>query len=192
MVNWDKNRARGRNRARALALSAAMGLTGLTPLSPLWAQAKPSPSEATPPPARPPAAPTLPSVTQPPIVTPPVATAPNGTPAAPNPAVPPPNLGPNLAAPPPTFTTPETNTTAVPQFTGRISLIKIVGNQNITTPAILAVINQSGLRLGDAYSAGVATTARDAVKGMGYFSGDVDLSGTQDPGGRHRPDLHRA
>jgi len=166
-------------------MSATLGLTGLTPLTPLWAQADPSPSAATPPPAKPPAAPTLPSVTQPPIVTPPVATAPNGTPAAPNPAVPPPNLGPNLTAPPLTLTAPapDTNETPVPQFTGRISLIKIVGNKNIITPAILAVINQTGLRVGDAYAAGVATAARDAVKGMGYFSGDVILTGTQDPAG---------
>ncbi len=185
MVNWDKNRARGRNRARALVMSATLGLTGLTPLTPLWAQAEPSPPAATPAPTKPPAAPTLPSVTQPPIVTPPVATAPNGTPTAPNPAVPPPVLGGDLAAPPPTITTtpPDTNTAPVPQFTGSITLIKIAGNQNITTPAILAVINQTGLRVGDAYSAGVATAARDAVKSMGYFSGDVVLTGTQDPAG---------
>jgi len=184
LVNWDKNRARGRNRARALVMSATLGLTGLTPLTPLWAQADPSPPAAAPVPTRPPAAPTLPSVTQPPIVTPPVATPPNGTPAAPNPAVPPPNLGPNLSAPPPTVTTgPDTNAAPVPQFTGRISLIKIVGNQNIITPAILAVVNQTGLRVGDAYSAGVAAAARDAVKSMGYFSGDVVLTGVQDPAG---------
>jgi len=193
---WNKNRAHGtciKRRACALAVSGVLGLTGLAPLLPAAAQGKaadnagdtgtagqagpPTPRPGPPPPA------TLPSITAPPIVTPPVATPPTDQPPAPNPT--PPAGGarglPTFTVP--TLNPPSTDTSAAPQFTGRVSRITISGNQNISDAAIRAVITQAGLRLGEPYSAGVAVAARDAVKNMGYFNGDVALNGGQDPAG---------
>ncbi len=70
-----------------------------------------------------------------------------------------------------------------PQLTGRISRILIVGNKNINDAAIRGVITSAGLKLGDTYTPENAATARDAVKAMGYFNGDIGLSGGQDPAG---------
>ncbi len=70
-----------------------------------------------------------------------------------------------------------------PQLSGRISRILIAGNKNINDAAIRGVITSAGLKLGDAYTPENAAAARDAVKAMGYFNGDVLLSGAQDPAG---------
>ena len=131
-------------------------------------------------------APNLPSVTNPPIVTPPVATPPvaappgNPTPAAPAAAPPAFNLPPlNL----PGGATGDGGGPGAPQLTGRVSRLAIVGNANINGDAIRAVIASAGLRLGNAYTAGLADAARDAVKGMGYFNGDVGVGAEPDPAG---------
>ena len=104
-----------------------------------------------------------------------------------------PDGGVNTAAPPaPSFTLPpgvagggtETDTAPdAPPLTGRISRILIVGNKNINDAAIRGVITNAGLRLGNTYTPANAAAARDAVKAMGYFNGDVGLSGIQDPAG---------
>ena len=70
-----------------------------------------------------------------------------------------------------------------PQLSGRISRILIVGNKNINDAAIRGVIASAGLKLGDMYTPENAAAARDAVKAMGYFNGDIGLSGAQDPAG---------
>lgn len=70
-----------------------------------------------------------------------------------------------------------------PLLSGRISRIGIVGNKNINDAAIRGVITSAGLRLGDTYTPENAAAARDAVKAMGYFNGDIGLSGGQDPAG---------
>jgi len=188
---WNKNRAHGTciSRACAFAVSGMLGLTGLAPLLPASAQdtqdkagdTAPA-APAVPRPGPPPPA-TLPSITDPPIVTPPVATPPTDQPPAPNPA---PAAGGPAGLPTftvPTLNPPSTDTSAAPQLTGRVSRIAVLGNQNISDAAIRAVITGAGLRLGEPYSAGVAVSARDAVKNMGYFNGDVGLSGGQDPAG---------
>jgi len=134
-------------------------------------------------------APTLPSVTNPPIVTPPVATppiaAPPGDPTPP--ATKPPALNvPPLNLPPlnlPGAAAGEGTAPGAPQLTGRVSRITVTGNANINGDAIRAVVSQAGLRLGDAYSAGLANASRDAVKGMGYFNGDVGIGAEPDPAG---------
>ncbi|MGI4787213.1 MAG: BamA/OMP85 family outer membrane protein [Janthinobacterium lividum] len=94
------------------------------------------------------------------------------------------------ATPAPAFTVPpvdgaDTTDTAgnAPQLTGRISRILIAGNRNINDAAIRGVITSAGLRLGDTYTAANAIAARDAVKNMGYFNGDIGLTGAQDPAG---------
>ncbi len=89
---------------------------------------------------------------------------------------------------PPTLTTPDgsagTDTAPdAPQLTGRISRVLIVGNKNINDAAIRGVVTSAGLKLGDTYTAANAASARDAVKAMGYFNGDIGLSGSQDPAG---------
>ena len=199
MVLWDKNRAQVKRRACALVLSASLSLTGLSQFLPASAQA---PGTTTPggavtgapggPVTAPPGgagapAPTLPSVTNPPIVTPPVATppmaAPPGDPTPPAPSVtnvPPLNLPPlNL----PGAAAGDNKAPGAPQITGRVSRIAVVGNSNINGDAIRAIVSQAGLRLGDAYSAGLADSARDAVKAMGYFNGDVGIAAEPDPAG---------
>ena len=89
---------------------------------------------------------------------------------------------------PPSLTTPDagagTDTAPdAPQLSGRISRILIVGNKNINDAGIRGVITNAGLKLGDTYTAANAAAARDAIKAMGYFNGDVGLSGAQDPAG---------
>ncbi len=188
MVLWDKNRAQVKRKACALVVSASLALTGLSPLLPASAQ---DAGTTTPGGAGAPA-PTLPPVTNPPIVTPPVATPPvapppgNPTPAAPPAAAPPAAAPPAPALPPiniPGAATGEGTAPGAPQLTGRVSRITVIGNANINGDAIRAVIKQAGLRLGDAYTAGLADAARDAVKGMGYFNGDVGVAAEPDPAG---------
>ena len=197
MVLWDKNRAQVKRKTCALVVSASLALSGLTPLTSATAQdaGAPAPGGAvTQAPGGavgPPAggagapAPNLPSVTNPPIVTPPVATppvaAPPGNPTpAPTPAPPAFNLPPlNL----PGAATGDGGGPGAPQLTGRVSRITIVGNVNINGDAIRAVVSSAGLRLGNAYTAGLADAARDAVKGMGYFNGDVGVGAEPDPAG---------
>jgi outer membrane protein insertion porin family len=113
-------------------------------------------------------------------------------PAGPALPLPAPNKGGIPAAPlftlPPTLTQPNDGSEAdaapdAPQLTGRISRILIVGNENINDAAIRGVIIAAGLKLGQPYTPVNAAAARDAVKAMGYFNGDVGLSGAQDPAG---------
>ena len=204
MVFWDKNRAQvnrtTNRRTCALIVSASLALSALSPLLPAWAQdagattpggaAGPAPGGVVGPAPGGAGAPSpnLPSVTNPPIVTPPVATPPvaappgNPTPAAP--AAPGLNL-PALNLPP--LNLPgaggEGGAPGAPQLTGRVSRLTLVGNTNINGDAIRAVVSSAGLRLGDAYTAGLADAARDAVKGMGYFNGDVGVGAEPDPAG---------
>ena len=183
MFIWNKNRAQVKRSTCALVLSASLGL----PLLPAGAQGGgPTPGTA-------PVSPVTPaSPAAPPSVNPaPENATPNqpGNPAGPT--LPLPAQNPNKAAPftlPPTLTSP-TDTTAgdtapdAPQLTGRISRILIVGNQNINDAAIRGVITSAGLKLGAPYTAENAAAARDAVKAMGYFNGDIGLAGGQDPAG---------
>ena len=198
MVLWDKNRAQVKRKACALVVSASIALLSLPPQTPASAQdagttspggaVTPAPGGASgPPPGGAGApAPTLPSVTNPPIVTPPVATPPvapppgNPTPAGPPAAPPAFNLPPlNL----PGAATGDGGGPGAPQLTGRVSRISVVGNANINGDAIRAVASSAGLRLGNSYTAGLADAARDAVKGMGYFNGDVGVGAEPDPAG---------
>jgi outer membrane protein insertion porin family len=195
LVIWDKNRAQVKRKACAFVVSASLGLTGLTSALPVWAQDKGAPAlgVATPPPGGAGApSPNLPSVTNPPIVTPPVATPPVAAPPGdPTPAVPPTNNPPVLNTP--AFNLPPLNVPGAaqgtdtapgaPQLVGRVSRITLIGNSNINGDAIRAVISQTGLRLGEAYAANIADTARDAVKGMGYFNGDIVVTAAADPAG---------
>ena len=111
-------------------------------------------------------------------------------PNTPGPALPLPAPGAAPAAPsftlPPALNPPADGSDAAPdapQLTGRISRITITGNKNINDAAIRGVISGAGLKLGAPYSAANAAAARDAVKAMGYFNGDIGLSGSQDPAG---------
>jgi len=173
-------------RTCALAASAALGLA---PLLPAGAQGGgPTPGAA-------PVSPVTPaSPAAPPSANPaPENANPNqpGNPAGPTLPLPAPNPAPNKAAPftlPPTLTSPADGTGSdtapdAPQLTGRISRILIAGNQNINDAAIRGVITSAGLKLGAPYTAENAAAARDAVKAMGYFNGDVGLAGAQDPAG---------
>ena len=197
MVLWDKNRAQVKRKTCALVVSASLALISLTPASAQDAgtttpggAVKGAPGGAVgPPPGGAGApAPTLPSVTNPPIVTPPVATPPVAAPPGnPTPPAPPANAAPPLNLPPlnlPGGGAGDGTAPGAPQLTGRVSRITVIGNVNINGDAIRAVISQAGLRLGNAYSAGLADGARDAVKGMGYFNGDIGDRRRAGPGGR--------
>ncbi len=184
MTIWDKNRAQVKRSTCALVMSASLGLA---PLLPAGAQGGgPTPGTA-------PVSPVTPaSPAAPPAVNPaPENATPNqpGNPAGPTLPLPAPNKGAPAAPPftlPPTLTQPNDGTDTAPdapQLTGRISRILIVGNQNINDAAIRGVITSAGLKLGDPYTAANAAAARDAVKAMGYFNGDVGLAGAQDPAG---------
>ncbi len=187
MTIWKKNRAQVKRSTCALVMSASLGLA---PLLPAGAQGGgPTPGTA-------PVSPVTPaSPAAPPSVNPaPENATPNqpGNPAGPTLPLPAPNKGREPAAPaftlPPTLTPPNdgSGTDAAPdapQLTGRISRILIVGNQNINDAAIRGVITAAGLKLGGPYTPVNAAAARDAVKSMGYFNGDVGLSGAQDPAG---------
>ena len=183
MVLWDKNRAQVKRKTCALVVSASLALSGLSLLLPASAQDAGKAAlggTVTP-------APTLPSVTSPPIVTPPVATPPVAAPPGnPIPAAPPVQNLPPLNLPPLNLpgAAPEAGAgPAAPQLTGRVSRLTVIGNSNINRDSIRAVISSAGLRLGDAYTAGLAEAARDAVKGMGYFNGDVVIGAEPDPAG---------
>ena len=197
MVIWDKNRAQVKRKACAFVVSASLSLTGLTSAAPVWAQdagamapggAAPAPGNtAVPAPGGAGApAPNLPPVTNPPIVTPPVATPPVAAPPGnPIPAIPPTPGVPAFNPPP--VNVPGAGATdnapGAPQLTGRVSRVTISGNSNINGDAIRAVLSHAGLNLGDAYTANTADAARDAVKGMGYFNGDVEVNAVADPAG---------
>ena len=154
---------------------------GMAPLLPASAQMIPGNAPASPvtpaSPAAPPAANPAPVINLPAPAGPP----PPAAPATPNFTMPPP------AAPPADAAGPDASgadTAAdVPQLTGRISRILIAGNVNINDAAIRGVITNAGLRLGDTYTPANAAAARDAVKAMGYFNGDIGLSGAADPAG---------
>ena len=188
MTNWNKNRAQVR-RTCALAVSATL-LTSPFTLAPANAQgagATPGTAPVSPvtpsSPAAPPSANPAPenSTATSPDASPP-SSLPQRLPApSPIPAAPSFTLPPSLAAP---DTSASTDTAPdAPQLTGRVSRILIVGNKNINDVAIRGVVTNAGLKLGDTYTPANAASARDAVKAMGYFNGDVGLSGTQDPAG---------
>ena len=201
MVLWDKNRAQVNRKACALVVSASLALISLLPQTPASAQeagtttpggaVKGAPGGPVGPPPGgagvPSPPPNLPPVTNPPIVTPPVATPPLPIPPGnPTPPVPPVVTGPGLNPPPlnvPGAGAGDGTAPGAPQLTGRVSRITVAGNANINGDAIRAVISQASLRLGDAYTAGLADGARDAVKGMGYFNGDVGVTAEPDPAG---------
>lgn len=68
---------------------------------------------------------------------------------------------------------------------GRISRITIVGNEqpnriNVSTTAIRAVTTQ---KEGDVYNQAAVERDRDAIRGMGYFNGEVGLSAVQNAAG---------
>ena len=188
MTLWNKNRAQVRRKTCALALStsvlsASLALAPLVPASAQGAGATPGNAPTSPvtpaSPAAPPAANPAPENT--PATSPDTPAAPNtGVAPAPAPTVPgftlPPVGGADSGAG--ADTAPD-----APQLSGRISRILIVGNKNINDAAIRGVITNAGLKLGDTYSAANAASARDAVKAMGYFNGDIVLSGAQDPAG---------
>ena len=186
MTNWNKNRAQVR-RTCALAVSAAVlavpfnltpaqalgvGTTpGTAPVSPVTPSSPAAPPSANP-------APENSTATSPDIAPP--AESPQRLPTpSPLPAAPPFTLPPSLSVPDAAAdTAPD-----APQLTGRVSRILIVGNKNINDAAIRGVITNAGLKLGNPYTPANAVSARDAVKAMGYFNGDIGLSGTQDPAG---------
>lgn len=74
----------------------------------------------------------------------------------------------------------DTTASQAPALTGRLDNIVIRGNTHITTAAINAVLSQ---KVGDQYSQDAAEKDREAIKGMGYFNGEVGLSGTQNASG---------
>jgi len=102
-----------------------------------------------------------------------------------NPALAPGGAVPAFTVPPLNLPAPGAAPDAVgaPQITGRVSRIAIIGNTNVSDAAIRAYVTQSGLKLGEAYSAPLAEKARDAVKNMGYFNGDVGIGAVADPAG---------
>lgn len=188
MTNWNQNRAQVR-RTCALAVSATLlsapfaaapmralgaGATpGTAPVSPVTPSSPAAPPSANPAPEN--SAATSPDAA-PPSSLPQRLPAPSSIPAAPSFTLPP-----NLTAP---DTSAGTDTAPdAPQLTGRVSRVLIVGNKNINDVAIRGVITNAGLKLGDTYTPANAASARDAIKAMGYFNGDVGLSGTQDPAG---------
>jgi outer membrane protein insertion porin family len=87
-----------------------------------------------------------------------------------NPVIAPPDNGGNPPAP------------AGPALTGKIAQINIVhrGTANISNDAIRAVMKE---KVGDQYDPSTAAQDQDAIKGMGYFNGDVTLDATPDPAG---------
>jgi len=178
LIIWDKNRAQVTRKACALVVSASLASMGLFMGLPALALNPPNQ----------PALPALPSVTNPPIVTPPVATPPVtppvGDPSPPTPpggGITPPPLNLQNLNPLPPGTGPDAG--GAPQLTGRVSRVDIVGNININQASIRQIMTQSGLHLGDAYSAQTADAARDAIKAMGYFNGDVGVGAVNDPAG---------
>lgn len=188
MTNWNQNRAQVR-RTCALAVSATLlsapfaaapmralgaGATpGTAPVSPVTPSSPAAPPSANPAPEN--SAATSPDAA-PPSSLPQRLPAPSSIPAAPSFTLPP-----NLTAP---DTSAGTDTAPdAPQLTGRVSRVLIVGNKNINDVAIRGVITNAGLKLGDTYTPANAASARDAIKAMGYFNGDIGLSGTQDPAG---------
>jgi outer membrane protein insertion porin family len=172
---WDKNRAQVKRRTCALVMSASLGLAPLLPVSAQVIPGNAPVSPVTPAsPAAPPSANPAPTLNLPAPAAPPPA-----APAAPDLTMPPP------LPPPADITGADGADTAgdAPQLTGRISRISIVGNQNINDASIRSVITNAGLHLGDAYTQANAAAARDAVKAMGYFNGDIGLTGAADPAG---------
>ena len=97
------------------------------------------------------------------------------------PIVPPADAPPIAGLSPITIGAPATSAgPGAPSLQGRISAIAIHGNVNITVDAIKAVLAE---KVGDDYSAAQANKDRDAIKGMGYFNGDVGVSATLDAAG---------
>ena len=186
MTIWNKKRAQVTRKACALAVSAALGLG---PVLPVFAQ--------TTGPDNPTANPVTPGANGPGTAAPgndPSRTVPANGPSTGT--INPNGLNPSPATPGPTtpgFAVPGLNplpgtaatgeAPGAPQLTGRTSRITLVGNVNVSDAAIRTVITQSGLRLSDAYSAQAADTARDAVKNMGYFNGDVGVGAENDAAG---------
>jgi outer membrane protein insertion porin family len=169
-----KNRAQVQKTACALLASFGLVCGGLVPA---LAQG-PVQGPAAPPPLNP-----TPNVNPIPSVAP--------TPLPPNPAnnaspplmgVPTPALG---GAPAPSLDTPTPDAdmaTPGPAAMGKIAQIIIVhkGTANISNDAIRAIMTE---KVGDQYDPDKAGADQAAIKGMGYFNGDVGLDVTPDPAG---------
>lgn len=69
---------------------------------------------------------------------------------------------------------------AAPTLVGKIAKITLSGNKAISTDAIEAVMTQ---KVGAQFDETAAENDRDAIKGMGYFNGDVVLTTAADPAG---------
>ncbi len=187
MVIWNKNRAQV-TRNCAFVVSASLMLA---PFLPLRAQ------DAGP--VNPTANPVTPGANGPGTAAPgndPTRTVPGTGPATGTVPTTPNNPGPATGTPglvtPPPLNLPGVNplpaptgtdTGGAPQLTGRVSLLTIAGNVNVSDAAIRTVISQAGLKQGDQYTAQAADAARDAVKNMGYFNGDIGLDASNDPAG---------
>ena len=182
MVILDKKRAQVTRRACAFVVSASLTLTGLAPWAAVHAQNAG--------PVNPIANPVTPATNGA------GATAPGNDPTrgvdvpgnVPVPVKNPitiPGTLPQFTVPPLALPTPDTvpGASSAPVLTGRVSRIAVLGNANVSDVAIRAYITQSGLKLGEPYSAALAEKARDAVKNMGYFNGDVVIGAVTDPAG---------
>jgi len=179
LVIQNKKRAQVTRKACALVVSASLTLTGLAPWAAVHAQNAG--------PVNPTANPVTPATNGAGTVTPGNdpnrgATPPDTNPVkGKDPAALPGTL-PQFNVPPLAQPAPAAGPSA-PSLTGRVSRITIAGNTKVTDPAIRAYVTQSGLKLGAPYSAAVAEKARDAVKNMGYFNGDVIVDAVTDPAG---------
>ena len=179
LVIQNKKRAQVTRKACALVVSASLTLTGLAPWTALRAQNAG--------PVNPTANPVTPAANGAGALTPgndPVrgAEIPDTGPILGKKPAALPGTLPQFNVPPLTLPVPAAGPQA-PSLTGRVSRIAISGNAKVTDPAIRAYITQSGLTLGAPYSAAVAEKARDAVKNMGYFNGDVIVDAETDPAG---------
>ncbi len=164
-------------RACALLASAGLALVGV---GPAWAQGQPN-------------SPVVPSAPTNPAAPPSVNPNPNAhpVPLGPNPAAnpPPPVAGPPPAVgntpPGPDAGAPDVGVAAPtpgPPLAGRIAQIIIIhkGTAIISNDAILAQMTE---KVGDQYDPDKAGADQAAIKGMGYFNGDVGLDVTPDPAG---------
>ena len=179
LVIQNKKRAQVTRKACALVVSATLTLSGLAPWTALRAQNAG--------PVNPTANPVTPATNGAGALAPgndPVrgAEIPDTKPILGKKPAALPGTLPQFNVPPLILPAPATGPEA-PSLTGRVSRIAIVGNAKVTDPAIRAYITQSGLTLGAPYSAAAAEKARDAVKNMGYFNGDVIIDAETDPAG---------
>src|SRR5579875_1600396 len=82
----------------------------------------------------------------------------------------------NVGSPANTTPASPADTTGV-QPTGKIAQIKLIGNKNISTDTVLAVVSE---KPGDEFDAAAAERDRVAVSAMGYWTGPAQFAATPD------------